>query len=145
VFLFCLFRYVAIAKHFTQPCNKVSSLSLPLIFKSFGLRRFLSMAFLLNSFRIAISTRDEVEIGSALELRSTLLLAALEFSQQALNGEVKHSEVANWRYVEGISLLRLKLRAMTANGMKEDREKCLLIGMDDFIGKPVGMETLSMV
>jgi len=40
---------------------------------------------------------------------------------------------------------KIKIVAMTANAMQEDREKCLLIGMDDFISKPVRMEDLSLV
>jgi light-regulated signal transduction histidine kinase (bacteriophytochrome) len=38
---------------------------------------------------------DEVEIEAALELRSTLMLAALEFSQQALKQEAERSKVAS--------------------------------------------------
>ncbi len=40
---------------------------------------------------------------------------------------------------------RIKIVAMTANAMAEDREKCLLVGMDDFISKPVRMDDLATV
>ena len=40
---------------------------------------------------------------------------------------------------------KIKIVAMTANAMKEDREKCLSIGMDGFISKPVRVEDLSIV
>ena len=34
--------------------------------------------------------------------------------------------------------------AMTANAMKEDRERCLEVGMNDYLSKPVRKEGLLM-
>ncbi len=34
---------------------------------------------------------------------------------------------------------------MTANASREDRQKCIDIGMDDYIAKPVKTETLQRV
>jgi CheY-like chemotaxis protein len=39
----------------------------------------------------------------------------------------------------------LKIVAMTANIMAEDRQNCILAGMDDFISKPVRLESLASV
>mgnify|MGYP002479014065 CR=1 FL=1 len=46
---------------------------------------------------------------------------------------------------DGDAVNKIKIVAMTANAMKEDREKCILMGMDDFISKPVRIEDLKGV
>ncbi|WP_271251823.1 ATP-binding protein [Pseudanabaena sp. Chao 1811] len=46
---------------------------------------------------------------------------------------------------DGDTVNKIKIVAMTANAMKEDREKCILMGMDDFISKPVRIEDLKGV
>ena len=44
-----------------------------------------------------------------------------------------------------MAINKVKIVAMTANNMTEDRENCILIGMDDFIGKPIKIDELNAV
>ena len=40
------------------------------------------------------------------------------------------------------NLAHVQIIALTASVMKEDRDRCLTAGMDDYISKPVGMDEL---
>lgn len=40
---------------------------------------------------------------------------------------------------------RPKIIAMTAFGLKEDREKCLAIGMDDYVSKPISAQQIELL
>ncbi|GBO56776.1 phytochrome, two-component sensor histidine kinase [Pseudanabaena sp. lw0831] len=46
---------------------------------------------------------------------------------------------------ETMAINKVKIVAMTANTMAEDRENCILNGMDDFIGKPIKIDELDAV
>ncbi len=44
-----------------------------------------------------------------------------------------------------MAISKVKIVAMTANTMAEDRKNCILMGMDDFIGKPIRIDELDAV
>jgi len=46
---------------------------------------------------------------------------------------------------ESMAINKVKIVAMTANTMAEDRENCIQVGMDDFIGKPIKIDELNTV
>jgi CheY-like chemotaxis protein len=46
---------------------------------------------------------------------------------------------------ESMAINKVKIVAMTANTMAEDRENCIQIGMDNFIGKPIRIDELDAV
>jgi two-component system, chemotaxis family, sensor kinase Cph1 len=46
---------------------------------------------------------------------------------------------------ETMAVKKVKIVAMTANTMDQDRENCILTGMDDFIGKPIRINELDAV
>ena len=46
---------------------------------------------------------------------------------------------------EASSLARVPIIAITANAMKEERERCIKLGMDDYLAKPLKLEELKVM
>ena len=49
------------------------------------------------------------------------------------------------RVIEETTGSHIPIVAMTANAMVEDRDKCLLAGMDDYISKPIDRSKLASI
>ncbi len=83
-----------------------------------------------------------VEVLKALEHKSYDLIL-MDLQMPEMDGLEANRRI---RLIEtDLSSHRIKIVAMTANAMAEDREKCLLVGMDDFISKPVRIDDLAAV
>ena len=59
-------------------------------------------------------------------------LVLMDVQMPNMNGMTATEKIRN-----ELQLQNLPIVAMTANAMKGDREKCLAVGMDDYISKPI--------
>jgi PAS domain S-box-containing protein len=67
-------------------------------------------------------------------------LILMDVQMPELNGYQATSEIRALEAARGHA--RIPIVAMTAEAMKGDREKCLAVGMDDYISKPIDPERL---
>lgn len=84
-----------------------------------------------------------LEVLKALELKSYDLIF-MDLQMPEMDGLEATRRI---RLIEKDALPtnKIKIVAMTANAMAEDRENCILVGMDDFISKPVRIDDLATV
>ncbi|HEC04875.1 MAG TPA: response regulator, partial [Thiothrix sp.] len=70
--------------------------------------------------------------------RYTLIL--MDIHMPDVDGYVATKLIRKWEKENNIE--RIPIIAMTANALKGDREKCLDMGMDDYLAKPVSRDKL---
>ena len=71
-------------------------------------------------------------------LRPDLIL--MDCQMPVLDGYTAATLIREWERTSGTP--RVPIIALTASAFEEDRQKCLASGMDDFLTKPVNVETL---
>ncbi|OIP73508.1 MAG: hypothetical protein AUK48_10115 [Oscillatoriales cyanobacterium CG2_30_44_21] len=109
-----------------------------------------------NSFNQMIALRFLEKLGYQADCATNGLevLQALEHKfydlilmdiQMPVMDGLEASRQIRLREIAKSSDKKVKIVAMTANVMSEDREKCILAGMDDFISKPVRIDDLALL
>ena len=109
-----------------------------------------------NSFNQMIALRFLAKLGYQADcaMNGLEVLKALEYKiYDVILMDIQMPEMDGLEATRRIRLIekdkftnhKLKIVAMTANVMAEDRENCVLAGMDDFISKPVRLESLASV
>jgi len=79
-----------------------------------------------------------IEVVSALE-RQTYDVVLMDVQMPEMDG-LEATRVIRERWARDAAP---RIVAMTANAMRDDRERCLAVGMDDFISKPVVLSQLA--
>jgi CheY-like chemotaxis protein len=65
-------------------------------------------------------------------------LILMDCQMPELDGYQSTVEIRSW----GGAFEKLPIIALTASAMQEDRDRCLAVGMNDFLSKPVILATL---
>ena len=87
-----------------------------------------------------------VEVLKAVEQKSYDLIL-MDIQMPEMDGLEATRQIRQMESTRGVSNLtnQIKIIAMTANVMNEDRENCLKVGMNDFISKPVRIEEIAKI
>ena len=85
-----------------------------------------------------------VEVLKSIEQKSYDLIL-MDLQMPEMDGLETTRQIRQMESARGVSNLtnQIKIVAMTANVMNEDRENCLKVGMNDFISKPVRSEEIA--
>ena len=85
-----------------------------------------------------------VEVLKLIEQKSYDLIL-MDLQMPEMDGLETTRQIRQMESARGVSNLtnQIKIVAMTANVMNEDRENCLKVGMNDFISKPVRSEEIA--
>lgn len=87
--------------------------------------------------------QDGLAVIEAVQLKNYDIVF-LDWQMPKLDGLAVAKWLADWDKL-GLTFDRPKVIAMTANALPADRDRCLAAGMDDYISKPIFLNTLERV
>ena len=100
----------------------------------------LVISSMLESRDYEFEMADNGVLGVEAYIAQQPTMILMDISMPEMNGMEATQKIR--AYEESQQLPRCPIVALTANAMKGDRERCLEVGMDDFLSKPVVMEEL---
>ena len=95
---------------------------------------------------LGVSTLLKVDGQQGLEVithGAPIDLILMDLQMPVLDGYAATQAIRQWEAAQGRA--RCPIIALTADAFEEDRQRCLASGMDDFLTKPVALDTLASV
>ncbi len=83
---------------------------------------------------------DYITQANQSEPETTPLLVLMDLHMPVMDGYSATESIRRWEAEKGYP--RLPVIALTADAFEEDRQRCLAIGMNDFLTKPIALEAL---
>jgi CheY-like chemotaxis protein len=99
---------------------------------------------LLGKVGLDVCLAKDGQLGlEAVQNDETIDLVLMDLQMPVMDGYASTTLIREWESRHGKK--RLPIIALTADAFAEDRERCLLTGMDDFLPKPVDIHAMAAV
>jgi PAS domain S-box-containing protein len=95
------------------------------------------------SVKIANDGKEALDIYTLSPANYDLIL--MDVQMPVMDGMESTKTIRQWETNSGKKSIRIPIIAMTAHAMKGDKDKCLEVGMDDYITKPIKREIVYSV
>lgn len=99
--------------------------------------------YTLKKFGYEIDVADNGRIAVEKYIKDPYDLVLMDIQMPEMDG-IEATKLIR-KYERESNNKRSKIIAITANSMKDDKEKCLMAGMDDYISKPFNLEKIPLV